>query len=274
MPCLLQAPPRAASRRRRWRWPNISAASVDQCRLHAGLSRGADPDGAAGCRGAGARAASALRPCQRARSSIPWALCRGCARARWPKRARWARVPIFIGGTGLYFTALTEGLADIPAMPPEIRAARARAAGRDRRRGIARSVWRRAIRKPPPRLRPSDPQRVLRAWEVFEATGRPLAEWQRAPAAPVLKGLQLARICARSAARRAARRHRRPVRGDGGGGRAGRSRARWTGSIPALPAAKLLGLRPLQALAAGRLEPRPRRWTPPSPPRGNSPSAR
>ena len=44
------------------------------------------------------------------------------------------------------------------------------------------------------RLRPSDTQRVLRAYEVFEATGRPLACWQRAAGTPVLAGLRLARF--------------------------------------------------------------------------------
>ena len=48
------------------------------------------------------------------------------AARRWPKRARMGRVPIFVGGTGLYFMALTDGLADIPATPAEVRdAARA-----------------------------------------------------------------------------------------------------------------------------------------------------
>ena len=103
-------------------------------------------------------------------------------------------------------------------------------------------------------LRPSDPQRVLRAYEVFEATGRPLAEWQERPAAPVLTRTKHRRLCAGPAARRlcapASPRGSRPWWSRAGWKR----RGRWKALDPALPAAKLLGLRPLQALAAGRLD--------------------
>ena len=101
-------------------------------------------------------------------------------------------------------------------------------------------------------LRPTDPQRVLRAYEVFEATGRPLAEWQEAPAEPLLKDAKLAAFVLDPPRRELARPHRRALRGDGGCRRAGRGAA-LEGLDPALPAAKLLGLRPLQALAAGTL---------------------
>ena len=43
-------------------------------------------------------------------------------------------------------------------------------------------------------LRPTDPQRVLRAYEVFEATGVPLADWQQSPGEPILKNLRLAKF--------------------------------------------------------------------------------
>ncbi len=161
------------------------------------------------------------------------------------------RVPIFVGGTGMYFTALTEGLADIPPTPPEIRDA-ARALLDDI--GVEALHARLTDRDPvtASRLRPSDPQRVLRAFEVFEATGRPLAEWQGAPTAPLLKNAKLAsfvldpprpELRARIAARFEA------MLDEGG---LDEARA-LEGLDPALPAAKLLGLRPLQALAAGTL---------------------
>jgi len=91
------------------------------------------------------------------------------------------RIPIFVGGTGLYFMALTDGLAEVPPTPPEIRDA-ARALLDDI--GVEALHARLTDRDPltASRLRPTDPQRVLRAFEVFEATGRPLAEWQGAPA--------------------------------------------------------------------------------------------
>jgi len=85
--------------------------------------------------------------------------------------------PIFVGGTGLYFRALLEGLSDIPPVPPQLRAAlRAEA---DLLAGDALHA-RLAARDPimAGRLRPGDRQRILRALEVVEATGRSLASFQ------------------------------------------------------------------------------------------------
>jgi tRNA dimethylallyltransferase len=161
------------------------------------------------------------------------------------------RTPIFVGGTGMYFSALTDGLADIPATPPEIREA-ARALLDDI--GVEALHARLTDRDPvtAARLRPSDPQRVLRAYEVFEATGRPLAQWQNTPAEPVLKTKDIAAFVldpprAELRARIAARFEKMVT---GGGLEEARA---LEGLDPALPAAKLLGLRPLQALAAGTL---------------------
>ena len=88
-------------------------------------------------------------------------------------------LPILVGGTGLYFKALTEGLSAIPPVPPEVRERIRREA-----EGIppADLHARLAARDPltASRLRPSDPQRILRALEVFKATGRPLVHWQAA----------------------------------------------------------------------------------------------
>ena len=161
------------------------------------------------------------------------------------------RIPVFVGGTGLYFMALTDGLADVPQTPPEIRDA-SRALLDDI--GVEALHARLTDRDPltASRLRPTDPQRVLRAFEVFEATGRPLAEWQSAPAEPVLKDKKIAafvldpprpELRARIATRFEAML-------DQGGLEEARS---LEGLEPSLPAAKLLGLRPLQALAAGTL---------------------
>ncbi|MDB5569670.1 MAG: tRNA ((37)-N6)-dimethylallyltransferase MiaA [Hyphomicrobiales bacterium] len=95
------------------------------------------------------------------------------------------RTPILVGGTGMYFKALTQGLSEIPAVPDEVRAAvRAAAEGVDPAELHARL----AARDPQTaaRLRPSDPQRIVRALEIFEATGRPLASFQGQRAAPLL----------------------------------------------------------------------------------------
>jgi tRNA dimethylallyltransferase len=160
-------------------------------------------------------------------------------------------VPIFAGGTGMYFMALTEGLADIPATPDDVRE-EARALLDDI--GVEALHARLAERDPltAGKLRPSDPQRVLRAYEVFEATGTPLAEWQDRPAAPLLDkaraaGFVLDMPRSDLRARIATRVEKMLEQG-------GLEEARVLEDLdPILPAAKLLGLRPLQALAAGRL---------------------
>ncbi|HWA69136.1 MAG TPA: tRNA (adenosine(37)-N6)-dimethylallyltransferase MiaA [Rhizomicrobium sp.] len=161
------------------------------------------------------------------------------------------RMPIFVGGTGLYFMALTEGLAVIPAIPNDIRAG---ARALLEQIGVAALHARLMTRDPltASKLRPSDPQRVLRAYEVFEATGRPLAQWQSQPAAPLLAGRAVtgfvldpprAELRLRIAARFAAM-------VEAGGLQEARA---LEGLDPALPAAKLLGLAPLQALARGEV---------------------
>jgi tRNA dimethylallyltransferase len=95
------------------------------------------------------------------------------------------RVPIFVGGTGLYFKALTQGLSEMPRVPEPVRAAwRARA----QTMTVAALHTELAGRDPimAARLRPSDPQRILRALEVHAATGQSLAFFQAAKAKPLL----------------------------------------------------------------------------------------
>ncbi|HEV3042424.1 MAG TPA: tRNA (adenosine(37)-N6)-dimethylallyltransferase MiaA [Roseiarcus sp.] len=96
------------------------------------------------------------------------------------------RPVLFVGGTGLYFRALTEGLSDIPAVPASVRAdVRAEAEGvatPDLHEKLAK-----LDRETARRLRPNDRQRVLRALEVVAATGRSLAAFQASRAAPFLK---------------------------------------------------------------------------------------
>jgi len=108
------------------------------------------------------------------------------ARAALTEAEAARRLPLFVGGTGLYFKALTQGLSAVPPVPPEVR---------KRVRGEAEGTAapdlhaRLAVADPrtAARLRPSDRQRILRALEVFTATGRPLAEWQELPGVPLLK---------------------------------------------------------------------------------------
>jgi tRNA dimethylallyltransferase len=87
-------------------------------------------------------------------------------------------VPIFVGGTGLYFKALTRGLSAVPPIPPHIRdGVRARLASD----GVEALHAELARRDPiaAERLKPRDRSRVARALEVVEATGRSLTDWHR-----------------------------------------------------------------------------------------------
>jgi len=111
----------------------------------------------------------AARPCSVAR----W---REMALARLAQSRRAGRVPIITGGTGLYFRSLIDGLAPVPDIPPAVRAAARRREGE--RPGALHDELR--VRDPimAARLAPGDSQRVARAWEVVEATGVSLADWQ------------------------------------------------------------------------------------------------
>ena len=110
---------------------------------------------------------------------------------RWARTARGVlaeagkRPVIFVGGTGLYFLALTEGLSDVPAVPEALRAdVRRKAEGR----ATAELHAELAARDPETaaRMTAADRQRILRALEVLAATGRPLASFLGARVAPAL----------------------------------------------------------------------------------------
>jgi tRNA dimethylallyltransferase len=163
----------------------------------------------------------------------------------------WKRVPIFVGGTGMYFGVLTEGIADIPPISAEIRA---RVTARRKEIGPEAFHAELAARDPQSalHLRASDTQRVLRAYEVIEATGRPLSQWQRERGKPVLTGLKLARFVL--APPRDALYARIDARFDRmiADGALAEARA-LAGLDPALPASKILGLRELLAVNAGNL---------------------
>jgi tRNA dimethylallyltransferase len=95
------------------------------------------------------------------------------------------RLPIFVGGTGLYFKALTQGISAIPPVPAAVRAQlRAETAALPPPALHARLAACDPVMAA--RLRPSDPQRILRALEVFAATGRSLASFQGARQAALL----------------------------------------------------------------------------------------
>ena len=102
-------------------------------------------------------------------------------------------LPIFVGGTGLYFRSLDEGISDLPAVPEAIRAkVRAEADGQPTE--VLHTAL--ALRDPESarRLRPSDRMRVMRALEIFEATGRSIGSFHEAREPGPLAGKPLLKI--------------------------------------------------------------------------------
>ncbi len=100
------------------------------------------------------------------------------AQAALMAAAREARLPIVVGGTGLYFKALTGGLTAIPAIPADIRAAVRRRIAAEGAAALHGELSRRDPASAE-RIRPADGVRIARALEVIEATGRSLADWHR-----------------------------------------------------------------------------------------------
>jgi tRNA dimethylallyltransferase len=173
------------------------------------------------------------------------------ARAFHQARAK-KLLPIFTGGTGMYFGALTDGLADIPAVDAETR--RQVAA---RRAEISPEAFHAELAARDPaiaaRLRSTDTQRVLRAYEVFEATQRPLSEWQRDKPLPgPLANSKLARFVI--APPRLELRRRIDRRFDAMLATGAVDEAAALSSRPlSRSAAKILGLRELQAVSTGTM---------------------
>ena len=108
-----------------------------------------------------------------------------CSAGRWAELARAeidaalaiGKLPIVVGGTGLYLRSLLSGLAPVPAIPAAVRSAAQR-----RLAELGKAAFHAELARRDPavagRLRPGDSQRMVRAWEVIEATGRSLADWQ------------------------------------------------------------------------------------------------
>ncbi|MEP2830537.1 tRNA (adenosine(37)-N6)-dimethylallyltransferase MiaA [Parvibaculum sp.] len=178
---------------------------------------------------------------------------------RWAARAAQAmqeiaargRLPILVGGTGLYFRALVEGLSPIPQIPADIReAARADVAEAGPH---AHALLAEADPVLAETIRPSDKQRIARGIEVFRATGRPLSAWQKEPPVPLVTG-DFARIVLTP--ERQWLRERIDRRFDLMLAEGALEEARGMAALdldPALPAMKALGLRPLIRHLAGEI---------------------
>ena len=98
------------------------------------------------------------------------------------------RLPVVVGGTGLYLRALMRGLSDVPPVPDEVRAA-----AHARLAVLGGAAFHAALVARDPgsaRLNPGDTTRLTRAWEVLEATGHPLSHWQSRTAQGAPEGLR------------------------------------------------------------------------------------
>ncbi len=104
--------------------------------------------------------------------------------------------PILTGGTGLYFKGLTEGLSPVPDVAPGVRAhwrKQAETVGAQRLHEIL------SVRDPvmAEKLNPADPQRIVRALEVLDSSGKSLSHWQAQPGTPVIAEANAVRLLVR-----------------------------------------------------------------------------
>lgn len=184
----------------------------------------------------GAEAASAARWAALARAEIDAAHALG-------------RLPVLVGGSGLYLRTLLDGIAPVPDIDPAVRAAVRTMAPADAHRALAAADPDAAAR-----LAPADRQRVMRALEVVRSTGRPLRDWQAARTGGIADAVTLraeviewprealyARCDARAEAMLAA-------------GAIAEVEALFArGLDPALPVMKALGVRAIAALLRGEI---------------------
>ncbi|WP_309086048.1 tRNA (adenosine(37)-N6)-dimethylallyltransferase MiaA [Chelativorans sp.] len=160
---------------------------------------------------------------------------------------------VFVGGTGLYFRALTEGLSPMPEIPDAVR-----------------DEWRRRLADEGPeklhgllaegdpasaaRIRPSDGQRIVRALEVVDASGKPLSAWQSERQRALVDSATAQRIVLEPGrpllARRIEERFQRML--EAGALDEVRTLLRLN-LPPSMPAMKAIGVRELSAVVAGEL---------------------
>jgi tRNA dimethylallyltransferase len=157
--------------------------------------------------------------------------------------------PIIVGGTGLYFTALTEGLADIPPTPPEIRAEA------DAIMAEAGAAPLLAELDPATRARIDtlNPMRVQRAWEVMRSTGRGLAAWQDDTPPPLLPLAQTSALVLEAPRDWLRARIERRFDAMLADGALDEARANLPGWSVALPSAKAIGAQELIAHLKGEI---------------------
>ncbi|MGV8996744.1 MAG: tRNA (adenosine(37)-N6)-dimethylallyltransferase MiaA [Parvibaculaceae bacterium] len=183
-----------------------------------------------------------------------------CSAGKWSRLALEAikdieargKVPVVVGGTGLYFRTLVEGLSPIPPVPDEVRAqVRAEVADAgDKAHALLVAVDPVLAEV----IRPSDKQRIARGVEVARGTSKPLSQWHLEPPRPLITG-RLAKFVL--APEREWLRARCDLRFDLMVEGAALDEARHMAALvldPALPSMKALGLRPLIDYVSGKIE--------------------
>jgi tRNA dimethylallyltransferase len=163
------------------------------------------------------------------------------------------RPAIFVGGTGLYFRALVEGISEMPDIPPSVRE-RWRDALREEGASRLHRILMEKDAKAATGLKPGDGQRIVRALEVLDASGRSILEWQAARGQPLVdrRSAQLFVI----EADRAELNLRIENRFDTMIEHGALEEVTALGALrldPALPAMKAIGVRELQAAMDGEL---------------------
>jgi len=162
--------------------------------------------------------------------------------------------PIIVGGTGLYFKALLDGLSPMPAVPDEVRA-RWRAEAASAAPGELHGKLRARDPQMAERLAPGDTQRIVRALEVIDTSGVSLLEWQQSPREPVLREADTIRLVVSPAREELYRRIERRFEAMMGEGALNEvSRLAALGLDPTLPIMNALGLHPLLRHVRGELE--------------------
>ncbi len=160
------------------------------------------------------------------------------------------QVPILCGGTGLYLKALEEGLAPTPPIPASVKAEAAALLDKVGAGGLRERIAHHDLDLAR-RLPESDPQRLLRAWSVWRATGRSLGDWQREAGAPGQPLRWLVLLPPRDWLRESVARR---WQGMLDAGALEEARALLAlGLDPALPAMKAVGVRELGAVLAGTM---------------------
>jgi tRNA dimethylallyltransferase len=163
------------------------------------------------------------------------------------------RIPIFVGGTGLYFRALLGGLSPMPAIPAEISERWRRALAEEGPQALHR-VLREQDPQAALRLEPADGQRIVRALEVLEASGRSILAWQAeasdALVDPAGAEMILLEPDRQLLVERIERRFDRMIEE---GAQAEVEKLLALGLDPSLPAMKAIGVREIAAALDGRL---------------------